>query len=332
MTKCFIILLCLLAVVCGCSTGPQEPATAVTVPVEPRHVAEPTAAEPNETKPAGVQPPESKAAEVKPVAEPNSLKRDSATLFHDKCAEIFRKFVDARGMVDYKELRRKRLDLRSVLDQYDNPDRKVYESWSKADKIAFWINVYNLQKLSVVTDNYPIEPSSRILMLYWGPNSIRHIEARIARHKFLVMDEEFTFARIEKHFFRGEFDDPRVFFALSSACLSSPPVRNEPYYGRTLNEQLDDQVRRFLSSPLAFRIDREEHKVYLSALFQQSWYGNQFAEKFAIDRKFKEFPAATRAVLNFITHYVSKQDVSFLEVGNYTIEYMTFDWTINDGS
>jgi hypothetical protein len=146
------------------------------------------------------------------------------------------------------------------------------------------------------------------------------------------MDEEFTFAGIEKRFFRGEFEDPRIFFALSNACLSSPALRNEPYSGRKLNEQLDGQTRRFLSSPFAFRIDREGQRVYLSALFQQSWYGDQFAQNLAIDRKFKDFPAATRAVLNFITHYVSKQDVSFLEVGNYTIEYMTFDWTINDGS
>jgi hypothetical protein len=146
------------------------------------------------------------------------------------------------------------------------------------------------------------------------------------------MDEEFTFAAIEKRFFRGEFDDPRVFLALSSACVSSPPLRNEPYSGRRLDEQLDDQTRKFLAGPLALRIDREKGKVYLSALFQLSSYGKEFAEKFAIDRKFKDHPPATRAVLNFISNYVSKQDVSFLEVGNYNIEFMTYDWTINDGS
>jgi hypothetical protein len=343
MARYLAVLLTLLdipALVCGCAAGTAEPAKAVTIQVEP-HATEPVVAEPNETEPVHVEPPESKPIEAKPATrtaskpaavEPNEQKPDSATPFHNKCAEIFKSFVDSRGMVNYKELRRKRLELRAVLDQYDNPDRKEYESWPREDKIAFWINVYNLQKLSIVADNYPIEPSSRILTIYWGPSSIRHIEEKITRHKFLVMDEEFTFSRIEKRFFRGEFDDPRVFFALSSACLSSPPLRNEPYCGRRLNEQLDDQARRFLFSPLALRIDREKQRVYLSALFQQSSYGKEFAEKFAIDRKFKDFPAATRAVLNFITNYVSKQSVSFLETGNYTIEYMTYDWTINDGS
>ncbi len=264
--------------------------------------------------------------------EPNSVKLDEATSFHAQCAGILKEFVDDKGMVDYKGLRRKRLELRALLNQFDNLDPNEYKSWSKEDKIAFWINAYNLQKLKVVADNYPIEPSSRILTIYWGPSSIRHIEQKIARHKFLVMDEEFTFAGVEKRFFRGEFDDPRVFFALSNACVSSPPLRNEPYYGRRLDGQLDDQTRKFLAGPLALRIDRDKRKVYLSALFQLSSYGKEFTEKFAIDRKFKDHPPATRAVLNFISNYVSKQDVSFLEVGNYTIEYMTYDWTINDGS
>jgi len=266
------------------------------------------------------------------AVEPNNVGNDRASLFHAQCAGILKEFVDDKGMVNYKGLRRKRLELRALLNQFSSLDPNEYKSWSKEDKIAFWINAYNLQKLKVVTDNYPIEPSSRVLTIYWGPSSIRHIEQKIARYKFLVMDEEFTFAGVEKRFFRGEFDDPRVFLALSSDCVSSPPLRNQPYSGRRLDEQLDDQARKFLAGPLAFRIDRDKRKVYLSALFQLSSYGKEFAEKFAIDRKFKDHPPVTRAVLNFISGYVSKQDVSFLEVGNYNIEYMTYDWTINDGS
>jgi hypothetical protein len=279
---------------------------------------EQTRSEPNDVPPAAV--------------EPNNVGTDRASSFHAQCAGILQEFVNDKGMVDYKGLRRKRLELRAALNQFDNLDPNEYKSWAKEDRIAFWINAYNLQKLKVVADNYPIEPSSRILTIYWGPSSIRHIEQKMSRHKFLVMDEEFTFAGVEKRFFRGEFDDPRVFLALSNACVSSPPLRNEPYCGRKLDEQLDDQTRKFLAGPLAFRIDRDKRKVYLSALFQLSSYGKEFAEKFAIDRKFKDHPPATRAVLNFISNYVSRQDVSFLEVGNYTIEYMTYDWTINDGS
>lgn len=289
---------------------------------------------PVDTEPNKVQTDEPVPEVVESVrAEPNGIEPVPAASFLDKCANIFEEFVNDHGTVDYKRLRRKRLELIALLQEFDKLDPDEYESWPREDKIAFWINVYNLQKLNIVADNYPIQPSSRILTIFYrGTNSIRHIEGKIAEHKFLVMDEEFTFAAVEKRFFRGEFDDPRIFFAISSACLSSPPLRNEPYYGDRLSEQLDEQTQRFLSSPLAFSIDREKQKVYLSALFQPSWYGKEFIDKFAIDRKFKDQPAQTRAVLNFIANYISKEDVAFLETGNYTIKYMTYDWSINDGS
>ena len=327
----FITLLLVPVFISGCS--PVESKSVEPDKVE-RDKAIPFQAEPAEPEPNEVAPADFEPNDIEPVkAGPDKLQTVPATSFHDKCAGILKEFVNYNGMVDYKGLRRKRLELRALLREFNKLDPVEYESWSREDKIAFWINVYNLQKLRVVTDNYPIEPSSRILTIFYrGTNNIRHIEEKISRYKFLVMDEEFTFATVEKRFFRGEFDDPRIFFAVSYACLSSPPLRNEPYYGHNLSEILDEQTERFLSSTLAFSIDREKQKVYLSALFQSSWYGREFINKFAIDRKFKDQPAETRAVLNFMTNYISKENVNFLETGNYTIKYMTFDWTINDDS
>jgi len=37
-------------------------------------------------------------------------------------------------------------------------------------------------------------------------------------------------------------------------------------------------------------------------------------------------------VLNFITSYLSREDAYFLEVENYAVEYMNFDWRLNDTS
>jgi len=265
------------------------------------------------------------------VASGISKHEKPATYFHDECGYILRTFVDTRGMVDYQGLRDKMFELRNLLDEFNRLSPAEYKSWSRDDKLAFWINVYNLEKLKIVADNYPIKPSSRILAGYWGPFSLRHIEDKITSHKFLVMDEEFDFARIEKHL-SEEFGDPRVFLALTNASVSSPPLRNEPYYGYKLNEQLEDQAGRFISSPVGFDIDRAKQVVSLSAVFELSSHGREFLKKYAADKKFKEQPPATRAVLNFITNYISAENVSFLEAGNYSAKYMKYDWTINDGS
>jgi hypothetical protein len=290
----------------------------VSKPPEPSAVviseSETSVSEPNKIVPVAIIP---------DGAEPDNTKPVSAKYFHDKFTGIFKDFINDKGMVDYKGLRR---------EEFNNLDPNEYRSWSEEDKIAFWINAYNLHKLNIVSINYPIQSSSRFLRILWGPTDLRHIEDKISMYKFLVMDEEFTFKKVENRFFRTEFGGPRILLAITDACLSSPPLRNEPYYGYKLDEQLDKQVKRFLSDPIAFKIDRQKQRLYLSAVFETGRYGRQFLEKFAIDRKFKDHPPITRAVLNFITNYVSEQDASFLEVGNYSVKYMSYDWTINDGS
>jgi len=99
-----------------------------------------------------------------------------------------------------------------------------------------------------------------------------------------------------------------------------------------LDRQLDEQVRTFLSAGQGFRIDRDKGVLYLSALFKSTWRGKEFVARYGTDKKFKDRPPETRAVLNFLTHYVGDDDVYFLEVENYTIEYINFDWRLNDAS
>ena len=91
-------------------------------------------------------------------------------------------------------------------------------------------------------------------------------------------------------------------------------------------------MRKFLASPLALRIDKEKGKVYLSALFEKTDYGGQFVGKYGTDKKFKQKETETAAVLNFISNYVSEEVKSYLELGNYTVQFIGYNWTINDGS
>ena len=284
-------------------------------------------AEPNELETAAIEP---------NGVEPNEAEVPAKVSFHDKCAEIFKEFVDEDGMVNYRRLKAKRSGLQELLREFDRLDSDEYKSWPKDDKIAFWINAYNIKLLHIIVRNYPIK-SSPFLRLTWDPTDIRHIPpagklgaGKWDAYKFMVMDQEFTLGAIEERFFRKELADPRIFLALSYASLSGPPLRNEPYYGYKLDEQLDDQTKRFLSSPRGFKIDRQRQKVYLWALFQPTWHGKEFVSKFSTDKKFKNQPSATRAVLNFISNYVSERDASFLEVGNYEVANIRYDWRLND--
>ena len=271
---------------------------------------------------------EPKAAETEKKQEKlsktqNQLQKEFAAIFAD--------YVHAQGNVNYSKLRRQRLVLKSVTALIENIKPDEYEKWSKEDKIAFWINTYNLHKLKAITENYPIE-GSRWLNPIWGSNSIRHIKPQLDTYKFIAMNEEFTFDEVEKRFFKDLFKEPRVFFAITMGTKSSPPMLNAPYQGIMLYQQLDDQVRRFLADEnIGFKADEGNKIVYLSLLLKSSWYGSQFTEKYSTDKMFKDQTSPdTTAVLNFIINYIPQNYVSFLKIGNYSVGYLNYNWQLNE--
>jgi hypothetical protein len=263
--------------------------------------------------------------------DPNLSPRASAKAFHKLAAPVLTTYVNENGVVDYRTLSRKKLELITVLREFKDLDPQIYSAWSTEDQLAFWLNAYNLNTLKIILDNYPIQPA-RILLLFWPPKSIKHIKGIWDQYKFLVLDEEFTLQAVDKQILRRKFDDPRVIFAMSFASQSSPILRNEPYCGEKLDKQLDEQARRFLADPDNFKIDRQAEKVYLSVVLRPTWFGEQFIEKYGTDKKFKDQEPAIRAVLNFITEYADPQDVEYIETGNYTIEYNKYDWNLNDSN
>ena len=270
--------------------------------------------------------------------DPNENDKSSGDAFNKEFSPILYEYVYKDGKVNYARLRRYRLELKAMLAQLAILDPQEYESWTKNEKIAFWINTYNTLMLSIIVDNYPIE-SRRLDRLWWPPNSIRHIPPRSVvgsskwnNYKFIVMDEEFNLYEIEKRFFRNKFRDPRIFLALTLASVDGPPLKKGPYYGKDLDKQLDEQVERYLSTPSGISIDRDKRAVYLSVLFEPKlpWFGMEFLPKYSTDKKFKSQPKELAAVLNFITGYISKQDVDYLETGNYTVSFKAYDWRINE--
>jgi hypothetical protein len=266
-----------------------------------------------------------------PVPDKTREPNDAVTAIFTEYAEALKTCVREDGLVDYGGLRRRRLDLKPLLMKLGELDPNVYQRWPQDEKLAFWINAYNLKMLDIITRSYPIQ-SSWWLRLTWPPDDIRHIRGMWTDFRFVVMDEEFTLGEVERRFFHKTFDDPRVYLALTYACQSSPLLRRQPYRGDNLDRQLDEQVRQFLSSPHGLQIDRRNMVVRLSALLKPTWRGKEFVSRYGTDKKFKNQDAETRAVLSFITGYLPREDVYFLEVENYTIEYVNFDWRLNDTS
>ncbi|MHC4517985.1 MAG: DUF547 domain-containing protein [Planctomycetota bacterium] len=236
-------------------------------------------------------------------------------------------YVDDRGMVNYRKLKANPKALLSYVKAIATLGRDQYQAWGDHVKIAFWLNAYNGLTLKAIIDNYPIK-SSFLKSRIYPKNSIRQIPGVWDKIEFTVMGRKVTLEHIEHEILRVEFNEPRIHMAMVCAAMGCPTLRDEPYVGDRLGEQLDDQTHRFLASRKKFRIDRGKRTVYVSPIFK--WFAKDFVKTYAPARNVGRQSREGSAVLNFIAGYLDGAAPSTIRRGDLKIKYLDYDWSLNE--
>jgi hypothetical protein len=249
-----------------------------------------------------------------PTNTPTQLSNSTQSVNPQPYAQTLTTYVNTQGLVNYTALQTQRQFLDTFNQSLAAMPLSTYQAWPEAEKIAFLLNSYNSLTLASIIDQQPIKASIRDIPGVWKGR------------RFAVAGQSLTLDEIEHQILRKQFQEPRIHVALVCAAQSCPPLRQEPYQADRLDQQLDDQVRRFLASPHGFKLDRKESKVYLSQIFQ--WFGEDWEPKFAVEQGFTG-SRKERAVLNFIAPYLTPDDRTYLEQGNYKIQYLEYDWRLN---
>jgi hypothetical protein len=236
------------------------------------------------------------------------------------------------GRVDYAALAIGREALDGYLEEVAAVEATEFAAWPADERIAYLINAYNAYTLKTVVDHYPIKGSSFLKKLTspkrfaFPANSIRHIDGVFDGITHTVMGREMTLDAIEHGLLRAEYDEPRIHFALVCAAVSCPPLREEAFKGDQLDEQLDEQGRLFLNDPRLNRFEIERGQVYLSKIFD--WFGGDFRDY--ADESIYESDARISGVLMFVKRYLRERTVKFLETADYRVNFLSYDWTLND--
>ncbi len=261
------------------------------------------------------------------VFQAHAQENKTAQFAYDTYAEVLGLYVDNRGMVNYEELKQNRDKLDAFVTSIGELDSLVYDSWDDTHKIAFLINAYNALTLRLIIDHYPIK-ASFFKSFIWPKNSIRQISGAWDRITFTVMGKTMTLDHIEHNILRTDFNEPRIHMALVCASKGCAKLARVPYAGETLNEQLNYYTALFVNNPEKIRIDKEKNTVFLSKYFQ--WFGDDFVPTYGTTDSFKNYNEIERAALNFISMYVSEEDRQYLAKGGYSIEYLGYDWSLNE--
>ena len=248
-----------------------------------------------------------------------SVEQSKQAFAYDDYAVVLKNYVDDIGMVNYKKLKDNPAKLNSFVAALAELNPDSYGNWTEKEKIAFWLNAYNAFTLKAIIDNYPIKPNF-FKSMHYPKNSIRQISGVWGKITFKVMGKKYTLKHIEHKILRKKFKEPRIHIAMVCAAMGCPSLRNEPYTGKKLSEQLDDQSRKFLANPTKFRFDPKKRMLHISSIFK--WFGEDFVKAKA---------GKDAAILEFVSSYLDKDNAYFDPSKKaISIKYLDYDWSLNE--
>ncbi|MBT8188422.1 MAG: DUF547 domain-containing protein [Croceitalea sp.] len=216
----------------------------------------------------------------------------STELFFAKANTFFATYVKD-GLVDYQSIIAKPKALNELLAV--GQDISVSQDKEREFQ-AFWINAYNLLVIKGVVDAYPI--SSPLDQAGFFDKALRNFGGK-----------QLTINDIENKLLRANYpDEARFHFVLVCAGLGCPPIINQAYLPKSIDDQMQKQTEVALNNPNFVRV--QENKVLLSQIFE--WYKNDFLRN-------------NSNLIEFVNQFREEPFDLGLEVS-----YYKYDWSLND--
>ena len=269
-----------------------------------------TCANPTSTPEPSAPAPVAAPAPVEPVtAEPAAAPVAEFDHSHKVFDEILRATVK-RDRLDYKKVDRKKLD--AYIGQLRGVTKAQLESWSREQRYAFWINVYNAHVIEIVLDNYPLESIKDIGGKVFGQVWDKEFIKMNALHPKGDKDR-LSLNDVEHEILRPRFKDARVHAAVNCASFSCPPLLAEAFVATKLEAQLDAQMKAFLVDTDRNRFDEKKGVVHASEIFK--WFSEDF------DRD-------AGSVREYMIEFAPADKKAFLK--DAKIKYIDYDWSLND--
>ncbi len=225
----------------------------------------------------------------------------NAQISHKQWDELVKQHVSADGTVNYKGFLSDKEHLDSYLTLLSNNPPK--NSWNKDEVLAFWINAYNAYTVKLIVKHYPVKSIKDLGGSIYKVNTSWDI-------KFITIgEEELDLNNIEHQKIRGQFEEPRIHFAVNCASISCPKLRNEAFVASKLDAQLTDQTKSFLRNKIKNDLS-DPNNPKISKLF--NWYSG-------------DFKVEGKSVFDFINEYAPVQVPNDADV-----DYLDYNWKLNE--
>jgi hypothetical protein len=210
---------------------------------------------------------------------------------HGLFNELLQKHVSAQGNVDYKGFELDKAILKSYIKSLgeDTPA----DSWTKEDKLAYWINAYNALTIDLILRNPKV-------------NSVKDIKNPWNQRLWKLGDDLYDLNQIEHKILR-KMQEPRIHFAIVCASVSCPKLQNQAFVGSNIDSQLNRATKEFLNDTTKNVLTKNNLK--LSKIFD--WFSKDFKHN--------------GTLIDFLNNY---SDIKISQKAS--ISYIDYDWNLND--
>jgi len=201
---------------------------------------------------------------------------------HQALDELLKKYVSASGVVNYTGLKGERAKLDTYIATLTA--QKVEPTWSRNEKLAFYINAYNAYTIQLILNNYP---TSSIMKINGGKSwdlSIVNIGGK-----------KMSLNHLENKIIRPVFKEPRIHFVVNCAAVSCPKLMNGAFLPNQLSSQLARQTRAFIRNTKENQIT--ENEVKISQIFE--WYATDFGDIKTFINKYSSVKAGEKASVSY---------------------------------
>ena len=214
---------------------------------------------------------------------------------HSAWNALLQKYVSDAGNVNYAGIKSNK----AALDKYLNTLKNAHptDSWSKNEKMAYWINAYNAFTIALIIDHYPTSSINNIKKDGKKPWDIPFIK---------IGSKTYTLNNIEHDILRKKYPDPRIHFAVNCASFSCPPLMNSAFTSSNLNAKMDLLAKKFINDKSRNKISAQNPQV--SQIF--TWFKDDFTKK--------------GSLIAFLNQYSTTKIAA-----NAKISYLDYNWNLN---
>ncbi len=230
--------------------------------------------------------------------------------------------VDRQGRVDYPALQKDTHPLNTVVSQLGSVTPAEIGSWNDNQKLAYWINAYNVFTIRAVVDHYPLKRASGLKARFYPANSIRQIPGVWDTLTWKAGGSSITLIDIENIKLRKELGDARLHVAIVCASVGCPNLANTAYTAETIDDRLELESKKFVRNFSKVAVDPNKKEVHLSKIFD--WFTDDFSS----------YTAATRygkfnGPISFIAQHGTTATSNALTSATFSIKWLDYDWSLN---